>query len=85
MLERWSIVTALSTTGEPRELKRIYGEAVISQVGSYNLIHLDSPSVEEVQHRLSCFDPVELDQLNPVCLSIPLDVIYLGQKSRLTD
>ncbi len=45
MLERWSIVMALSTTGNPRELKRIYGEAVISRV---EILQPDSPGLTQL-------------------------------------
>ena len=52
-------------------LRRVYGEhALFSRVGSFTLVHLDSPTPEEVARRVAEFDPDEFffDDC-PLCVS----------------
>ena len=52
-------------------LRRVYGEAALfSRVGAFTLVHLDSPTPEQIAQRVSEFDPDEFffDQC-PLCES----------------
>ncbi|MFQ5737952.1 MAG: hypothetical protein ACE5JX_02985 [Acidobacteriota bacterium] len=83
MLGPWSVVTTKATSGSEKELRSIYGDhALITRVGDYNLIHLDSPDQAEVSRRAAHFDPEDLFEADcPLCQVMrreKVDVIYLG-------
>lgn len=85
MLEPWSVVTTRKSTDNEEELRRLYGRgAVVSRVGDYNLIHLDSPSPEEIDRRVRGFDPEALfDDHCPICRMMRgqgLDVIFMRSR-----
>jgi hypothetical protein len=67
--EKWTIVSSDSAVQSENELKRVFGEeAIISRVGSFNLVHLDHPSPEEVAKRIAEFDPNDLFEDDcPLC------------------
>jgi hypothetical protein len=84
------IVTVQSFTQNEEELRATYGlEAVVSRVGSFNLIHLDAPSPEEVLRRRVEFDPDLLFEDDcPLCRSMKrqgVDVIYVSVNERQLD
>ena len=88
MFEPWSVITTKTTSGDSEELKRIYGAgAVISRVGEYNLIHLDSPDQQEIRRRTAQFNPEELfDDDCPLCRMLReerVDVVFI--RDRLAD
>jgi len=90
MFEPWSVITTQATKGTDEELKGIYGEdAVISRVQGYNLIHLDSPEVDEIERRTKGFNPDDLfDDDCPLCRMMReegVDVVFLGENDEDQD
>ena len=83
MFQQRAIVTARKTTDNVAELRRIYGgEAVISQVSGFNLIHLDEPGDKKVLQRELEFDPEDYFEDDcPLCRMMReegFDVIFMG-------
>ncbi|MFQ5928423.1 MAG: hypothetical protein ACE5MK_01900 [Acidobacteriota bacterium] len=79
MSDNWCVITTGPNSEE--ELRRIYGEDVIvSHVGRFNLVHLDSPDPEEVERRIGEFDPNDLFEDDcPLCQMLRsqgLNVLY---------
>jgi hypothetical protein len=69
MSNRWTVTTRRAPLQSDEELKGVFGDnAIISRVGSFNLIHLDNPSPEIIERRISEFDPNDLFEDNcPLC------------------
>jgi len=69
MPDQWTMVSSAAATQSDEELKEMFGrEAVISRVGVFNLIHLDNPSPEMVEQRVSEFDPNDIFEDDcPLC------------------
>lgn len=70
MSQTWTMsIVGGSPEDSDEELRKLFGNgAVISRVGKYNLIHLDSPSQEEVDRRVADFDPDDLFEDDcPLC------------------
>ncbi len=69
MPEPWTILSRSDNFESEEELREVFGpDAVISRVGQFNLIHLDSPTPEEVTRRVAEFDPNELFEDDcPLC------------------
>ncbi len=87
MLDTWTVVTAAKTKGGVEQFRVVYGrQAVVSRVGRFNLVHLDSPDRGEIRLRESAFDPDNaLDKESPLWRKFRLegaDVIFLGRKKR---
>jgi hypothetical protein len=72
MNDNWFVITPSSYSEE--ELRRLYGEdAVVSSVGRFNLVHLDSPHPEEIERRIAEFDLNDLfDADCPICQMLRL-------------
>ncbi len=58
------------------ELGRRYGiNAVVSRVGRFNLVHLDSPDSAEIEKRMAEFDPDCLFEEDcPLCQILRLQI-----------
>ncbi|HUV14542.1 MAG TPA: hypothetical protein VMY18_12930 [Acidobacteriota bacterium] len=69
MPEPWTILSRSDSFESEEELREVFGpDAVISRVGPFNLIHLDSPTPEEVTRRVAEFDPEDLFEDDcPLC------------------
>ena len=69
MTEEWSLVTHNGNSESDEELRELFGpDAIISRLGRFNLVHLDSPSPEEVERRVAEFDPEDLFEDDcPLC------------------
>lgn len=69
MSNQFTVTTNPSSHQTDEELKRVFGENVIvSRVGPFNLIHLDNPPPEIVEHRIEEFDPDDLFEDDcPLC------------------
>jgi hypothetical protein len=83
MSERWCLLTSSTKQRSDQELRDLYGEqALVSRIGHYNLIHLDSPTPEEMTRRVAEFDPDDLFEDDcPLCQMLRqehCDVIYEG-------
>ncbi len=85
MLDAWTVVTAAKTKGNVEQFRVVYGsQTVVSRVGRFNLVHLDSPDSDEIRLREDAFDPdTALDESYPLWRKFRLegaDVIFLGRK-----
>ncbi len=83
MSEKWCLLNSSPRPRSEEELRGLYGaHALISRIGQYNLIHLDSPDPEEIQRRVDEFDPDDLfDDDCPLCQMLRnehCDVVYDG-------
>ncbi|MGH9341748.1 MAG: hypothetical protein ACRD1R_19710 [Acidobacteriota bacterium] len=69
MLDQQTVVVSRIPSFSDGELREMYGEdIVISRVGRFNLVHLDSPDPEEVIRRIAEFDPADLFEDDcPLC------------------
>lgn len=69
MLNQWTLCTPQEDLQSDEELRQIFGEeAIVSRLGRYNLIHLDSPDPEEVARREAEFNPADLFEDDcPLC------------------
>ncbi|HXK61596.1 MAG TPA: hypothetical protein PLP42_17055 [Acidobacteriota bacterium] len=90
MSDRWCLLNSSAREKTESELRSLYGEhALFTRVGQFNLIHLDSPSPEEIARRVSEFDPEELfDDDCPICQMLRnehCDVIYDGSLDEEND
>ncbi|HLV02662.1 MAG TPA: hypothetical protein VKZ59_15430 [Acidobacteriota bacterium] len=65
----WTLVSHSDPNQSDEELKQIFGsEAIISRVGNFNLIHLDSPDPAEIKKREAEFSPDSLFEDDcPLC------------------
>jgi len=83
MSERWCLLNSSPRERSDSELRSLYGDhALFTRLGQYNLVHLDSPSPEEIARRTSEFDPDELFEDDcPLCQMLKTehcDVVYDG-------
>ncbi|RPJ87334.1 MAG: hypothetical protein EHM18_01655 [Acidobacteria bacterium] len=83
MSERWCLLNSSPRPRTEEELRGLYGDhALITRLGQYNLIHLDSPDPEEIARRTSEFDPDDLFEDDcPLCQMLKnehCDVVYDG-------
>ena len=72
--DRWFVITMGSHSRE--ELGRCYGvNAVVSRVGRFKLVHLDSPDSAEIEKRMAEFDPDCLFEKDcPLCQILRLQL-----------
>lgn len=90
MSERWCLLNSSPGQRTDDQLRSLYGDHVlITRLGQYNLIHLDSPTPEEIARRVAEFNPEELFEDDcPLCQMLrnePCDVVYDGDDAEEVD